>query len=113
MDLARYYAFKERSAKLPHVTVTREEFIRRLVERGESQEKAEQMATVAEGLGSLAIAALAYLVMSIDVLAYWVTVFPEVNLIVLGLIIALGRYTGFRLSEIGRFRQLASSAPKS
>lgn len=52
MGLARYYAFKERSAKLPHVTVTREEFIRRLVERGESQEKAEQMATVAEGLGS-------------------------------------------------------------
>jgi len=68
---------------------------------------------IREGLGSLAIAALAYLVMSIDVLAYWVTVFPEVNLIVLGLIIALGRYTGFRLSEIGRFRQLASSAPKS
>ena len=68
---------------------------------------------IREGLGSLAIAALAYLVMSIDVLAYWVTVFPEVNLIVLGLIIALGRYTGFRLSEIGRFRQLAGSAPKS
>ena len=68
---------------------------------------------IREGLGSLAIAALAYLVMSIDVLAYWVTVFPEVHLIVLGLIIALGRYTGFRLSEIGRFRQLASSVPKS
>ncbi len=67
---------------------------------------------IREGLGSLAIASLAYLVMSLDVLAYWVTVFPEVNLIVLGLIIALGRYTGFRLSEMARFRQLAAEAPK-
>jgi len=62
---------------------------------------------IREGLGTLAIAALAYSVMSLDVLAYWVTVFPEVNLFVLGLIIALGRYTGFRLSELSRFRQLA------
>jgi hypothetical protein len=34
-------------------------------------------------------------------------VFPEVNLMVLGLIVALGRYTGFRLTELIRFRQLA------
>lgn len=68
---------------------------------------------IREGLGSLAIAALAYLVMSLDVLAYWVTVFPEVNLIVLGLIIALGRYTGFRLTELSRFRQLAAYADRS
>jgi hypothetical protein len=65
---------------------------------------------IREGIGSLAIAALAYVVMSIDVLAYWVTVFPEINLVVLGLIVALGRYTGFRLSELARFRQLASQA---
>jgi len=68
---------------------------------------------VREGLGTLAIAALAYLVMSLDILAYWVTVFPEVNLIVLALIITLGRYTGFRLSELSRFRQLGARAGKS
>lgn len=62
---------------------------------------------IREGIGSLTIAALAYLIMSVDVLSYWVTVFPEINLVVLGLIIALGRYTGFRLSELSRFRQLA------
>jgi hypothetical protein len=62
---------------------------------------------IRDGIGSLAMAALAYLAMSIDVLAYWVTVYPEINLIVLGLIIALGRYTGFRLLELRRFRQLA------
>ena len=67
---------------------------------------------IREGLGSLAIAALAYSVMSLDILAYWVTVFPEVNLIGLGLIIALGRYTGFRLTELARFRQLAAPAGK-
>jgi hypothetical protein len=63
---------------------------------------------IREALGSLAIAALAYLVMSLDILSYWVTVFPEVNFIVLGLIVALGRYTGFRLTELARFRRLAS-----
>ena len=68
---------------------------------------------VREGLGTLAIAALTYLVMSLDILAYWVTVFPEINLIVLALIITLGRYTGFRLSELTRFRQLAAKAPES
>lgn len=63
---------------------------------------------IREGFGTLAIAALAYLVMSLDVLVYWVAVFPEINLLVLGLIIVLGRYTGFRLSELSRFRQLAA-----
>ena len=65
------------------------------------------LTSIREGIGSLLMAALAYLVMSMDILAYWVTVFPEVDLIVLGVIVASGRYTGFRLSELIRFRQLA------
>jgi len=69
------------------------------------------MTSIREGLGSLLMASLAYSVISIDVLEYWVTVFPEVNLIVLGLIVALGRYTGFRLTELIRFRQLAGRNP--
>ena len=59
--------------------------------------------------GSLLMAALAYLVISIEILAYWVSVFPEVNLVVLGIIIALGRYTGFRLTELVRFSSLSDS----
>lgn len=62
--------------------------------------------SIKEGIGSLFMAALAYLMMSVDVFAYWVTVFPEVNFMVLGLIIALGRYTGFRLTELRRFKPL-------
>jgi tRNA-dihydrouridine synthase len=51
-DLARYHAFKERAAKLPYVEVTREEFVARLIAKGETPEKAEQTAKIAEGLGS-------------------------------------------------------------
>ncbi len=65
--------------------------------------------SIREGLGSLLMAALAYLVISIEILAYWVSVFPEVNLVVLGIIIALGRYTGFRLTELVRFSSLSDS----
>lgn len=65
--------------------------------------------SIREGLGSLFMAALAYSVISIDIFGYWVTVFPEVNLIILGLIVAIGRYTGFRLTELRRFRQLAAT----
>jgi hypothetical protein len=65
------------------------------------------LTSIREGFGSLMMAALAFLVMTMDILAYWVTVFPEVNLIVLGIIVASGRYTGFRVTELVRFRQLA------
>lgn len=64
--------------------------------------------SIKEGAGTLAIAALCFLAMSIEILAYWVTVYPEINLVVLGMIIAIGRYTGFRLTELHRFRQLAA-----
>ncbi|MFC1720019.1 UUP1 family membrane protein [Pseudomonadota bacterium] len=62
--------------------------------------------SIREGLGSLLMASLAFSVMSLDLLAYWVTVYPELNLVVLGVIVALGRYTGFRLTELKRFHQL-------
>lgn len=62
--------------------------------------------SIREGLGSLLMAAISYLVISINLLAYWVTVFPEINFVVLGVIVALGRYTGFRLTELKRFREL-------
>lgn len=61
-----------------------------------------------DGIGSLAIATLAYLVMGIDLFAWWVVVFPELLLVVLGLTIALGRYTGYRLTELFRFREAVS-----
>jgi len=59
-----------------------------------------------EGAGSLLMASLAYVVMGIDVLSYWVTVFPEVNFIALGIVVAMGRYTGFRVTELFRFSEI-------
>lgn len=51
-NLQRYYESKSRAAKLPYVEVTREEFVARLIAQGETPEKAEQTAKIAEGLGS-------------------------------------------------------------
>ncbi|MEO1574228.1 MAG: 7TM domain-containing protein, partial [Pseudomonadota bacterium] len=64
-------------------------------------------AAMTEGAGSLVVAIVAYLVMSIDRLEHLVFVFPELLLIVLGLCLLLGRYTGFRLTELARFSELA------
>ncbi len=59
-----------------------------------------------ETAGSAVIAVLAYLVMGLELIRHVVFVFPESLLIVLGLMIACGRYSGYRLSELIRFREL-------
>lgn len=61
-----------------------------------------------EGAGSALIAALAYYVMSLDQVQHLVFVFPELMLVLLGLTIVMGRYSGYRLSELIRFRSLAA-----
>ena len=38
-------------------------------------------------------------------------VYPELLLVILGLLVAVGRYTGYRLSELIRFRALAATTP--
>jgi len=57
--------------------------------------------------GSLVAAAAAYLMMKIEVAQYWVEFFPEVLLILLAIILMIGRYTGYRLFELFRFRNAA------
>jgi len=57
--------------------------------------------------GSLLIACLAYLVMSWPPLEHLVFVYPELLLVLLGLTLVLGRYSGYRLTELMRFRALA------
>ncbi len=63
-----------------------------------------------EGAGSLVMAILAFLVMEQLLLRHLMLVFPELLLVVLAITIALGRYTGYRISELGRFRHLQHSA---
>ena len=57
-----------------------------------------------QGLGSLVVAALSYLCMSSRYLEHLIFVFPELLLVVLAITLLLGRYTGYRLTELWRFR---------
>lgn len=60
-----------------------------------------------QGLGTLLVAALTYLVISAPALGHFVFVFPETLLVVLAVILLLGRYTGYRLLELRRFKEIA------
>lgn len=60
-----------------------------------------------QGIGSLFAAALAYLVMNLHHLQHLVFIFPEILLLILALVLLLGRYTGYRLLELFRFKALA------
>ncbi|MGD2185780.1 MAG: inactive transglutaminase family protein [Desulfobacterales bacterium] len=62
--------------------------------------------TLKQGLWSIVAAALAYLVMTIRTIEHLVFVFPELLLILLAGTIWLGRYSGFRLLELPRFKSL-------
>ncbi|MBT8442199.1 MAG: UUP1 family membrane protein [Gammaproteobacteria bacterium] len=62
---------------------------------------------VQQGLGSLLVAVISYAVMDLDLIRHLVFVFPELLLVVLAATILLGRYSGYRLLELYRFRELA------
>ena len=65
-----------------------------------------------EGFGSLIVAILGYLVMNNSLLQYLMFVFPELLLCVLALTLVIGSYTGYRLNELFRFRDLAIELDK-
>jgi 7 transmembrane helices usually fused to an inactive transglutaminase/Inactive transglutaminase fused to 7 transmembrane helices len=65
-----------------------------------------------EGLGSLSVAILGYLVMKNEYLTHLVFLFPESLLILLAVFIMMGRYTGYRLLEVARFKDIVE-APTS
>jgi hypothetical protein len=62
--------------------------------------------------GSLVTAIACYFVMGSKTLQYMVFTFPEFLLIVLAVILLLGQYTGYRLSELYRFSPLAKEEEK-
>lgn len=59
-----------------------------------------------QGLGSLLMAALAYYVMNLQILQHLFFVFPELLLLCLAAVLLMGRYSGYRLMELYRFRQM-------
>ena len=58
-----------------------------------------------QGGGSLLVAVLAYLAMSNRLVSHLTFNFPELTLSLLGVILLLGKYTGYRLTELYRFRE--------
>jgi len=68
-------------------------------ERGASE-------SIQEGAGSLIVAAIAYLVMGNVWLEHLVFVFPELLLLVISATLLVGRYTGYRLLELRRFKAM-------
>lgn len=71
-------------------------------ERGASE-------AIQEGVGSLIVAAVAYVVMGIPWLEHLIFVFPELLLLVIAAALLAGRYTGYRLLELRRFKALLPS----
>ncbi|MBK1735930.1 gonadoliberin III [Halorhodospira abdelmalekii] len=56
-----------------------------------------------QGSGSLIVALAAYALMSWPLMQHLTFNFPEINLIVVALIMLMGQYTGYRLLELRRF----------
>lgn len=61
---------------------------------------------IRQGIGSLVVATLCYLLLFSRPVEHLVFVFPELLLVVLAATLLLGRYTGYRLTELVRFRAL-------
>jgi hypothetical protein len=59
------------------------------------------------GLGSLLVAVAAYIFMGMAWLEHLIFTFPELLLVILASVLVLGRYTGYRLTELRRFKELA------
>lgn len=61
------------------------------------------------GIGSLFAASITYLCMHNAQVEYLVFAFPELLLIILAMILTFGQYTGYRLSELVRFKALVQA----
>ena len=66
---------------------------------------------VQQGIGSLIVATVCYLLMSHPLVEHLFFQFPELLLVVLAAVLLLGRYSGYRLTELYRFRPLAGGQP--
>ena len=56
-----------------------------------------------QGAGSLFVAVCAFLIMSAPLASHLTFNFPELHFVVLGLILLMGQYTGYKLTELRRF----------
>jgi hypothetical protein len=64
-----------------------------------------------QALGSLVAATLTYFAMNISYVKHLVFVFPELLVVLLAITLLLGRYSGYRLLELWRFKALIKDNP--
>lgn len=64
---------------------------------------------VVQGGGSLLVAVLAYTLMQFTIVGHLTFNFPELNFVCLALIMLMGQYTGYKLSELRRFRAMVTN----
>lgn len=62
-----------------------------------------------QGSGSLLVAVLAYLIMTLPLISHLSFNFPEINLVILAFILVMGQYTGYKVSELWRFRHMGAN----
>lgn len=60
--------------------------------------------------GTLVVSAVCYMVLGWDKVGKAILVYPEFHLITIALFIAIGRYAGYRLIELWRFRDMVKKA---
>ena len=60
-----------------------------------------------QAAGSLLVAVLAYPLLSLEFVQHFLFIYTELLLVVLAITLLLGRYTGYRLTELWRFKVLA------
>lgn len=59
-----------------------------------------------QGLGSLLVASITFLIMSNNIVKHLTFTFPELILVILAVILLMGNYTGYRISELRRFKSM-------
>ncbi|MEP2775442.1 MAG: UUP1 family membrane protein [Luteolibacter sp.] len=59
--------------------------------------------------GSVFVAVCAYYFMKVSQIQYWAFYFPEMLLLLLAFILLIGRYTGYRISELIRFKSFSNA----
>jgi transglutaminase-like putative cysteine protease len=62
--------------------------------------------TVQLAAGTLLVALLCYLILGWENVGHWVLTYPESHLFTIAAFVTLGRYAGYRLTELWRFRDL-------
>jgi 7 transmembrane helices usually fused to an inactive transglutaminase/Transglutaminase-like superfamily len=60
-------------------------------------------------IGTLVVAALCYLVLGWEEIGRQVLIYPEVHFLTIAVFIIVGRYAGYRLTELWRFRDMVES----